>query len=96
MFLWYTLTMSTAALSVLDQIVEPVFRDLGTDAARDLLEIRANKAAARRMALLARKCNEGELSPEERAEYETNVMASEFLALVQAKARALLARKKAV
>ena len=46
------------------------------------------------MATLARKCNEGELSPEERAEYETNVMASEFLALLQAKARALFARGK--
>ena len=80
---------------MLDRIVEPVFRDLSTDAARDLIGIRASKAAARRMAVLARKCNEGELSPEERAEYETNVMASEFLALVQARARALLAGKKA-
>ena len=86
--------MSTATSSVLDQIVGPVVRNLNVDAARALLDIRASKAAARRMAVLARKCNEGELSPEERAEYETNVMASEFLALLQAKARALLARRK--
>ncbi len=80
--------------SLLDQIVEPVVRNLNVDAARALLGIRASKTAAKRMALLARKCNEGELSPQERAEYETNVMASEFLALLQAKARALLASRK--
>ena len=87
--------MSTATSSVLEQIVEPVVRNLNADAARALLEIRANRAAARRMAVLARKCNEGDLSPAEHAEYTTNVMASEFLALLQAKARALLARRKA-
>jgi hypothetical protein len=79
---------------MLDQIVEPVVRNLNANAARALLEIRASKAAARRMATLARKCNEGELSPEQRVEYETNIMASEFLALLQAKARAMLARRK--
>ncbi len=82
------------ASSVLDQIVEPVVRNLNADAAQALLGIRASKAAARRMAVLAGKCNEGELNPAERAEYETNVMASEFLALLQARARALLAQRK--
>lgn len=86
--------MSTATSTVLDQIIEPVVRHLNTDAAQALLGIRANKAAAKRMAVLARKCNEGELSPEERVEYESNVIASEFLALLQAKARVMLARRK--
>jgi hypothetical protein len=79
---------------LLDEIVDPIARKLNPDAASALLGIRASKAAARRMAFLARKCNEGELTPEERTEYETNVIASEFLALLQARARALLARKK--
>ena len=79
--------------AVLDQIVSPVVRHLSTDAARALLAIRASKPAARRMAYLARKCNEGELSPQQRVEYETNVVASEFLALLQVEARALLAEK---
>ena len=83
--------MSRAAtISVLDQIVEPVVRSLNVDAARALLGIRASKPAAKRTALLARKCNEGALTPEERAEYETNVLAGELLALLQAKARAIL------
>lgn len=82
------------ATSVFGELVEPVVRNLNVDAARALLGIRASKAAAKRMDLLAQKCNEGELSPQERVEYEANVMASEFLALLQAKARALLAPGK--
>ena len=42
---------------------------LNVEAARSLLKIRGDKATAKRMARLARKCNEGDLTPEERAEY---------------------------
>jgi hypothetical protein len=83
----------SANTSVLDQIVGPVVSSLNADAAQALLGIRANKATAKRMALLARKCDEGELTPQERLEYETNVLAGEFLALLQAEARALLVRR---
>jgi len=82
-----------AATSVLDHIVEPVVRRLNAGAARALLGIRADKATAKRMAFLARKCDEGELTIQERVEYETNILASEFLALLQARARALLLRE---
>ena len=41
---------------------------------------------------LARRCNEGQLTASERAEYETDVTAIDFVAVLQAKARALLAR----
>jgi len=40
---------------------------------------------------LAEKCNEGRLSPKERAEYELYVSTGTFIATLQAKARALLA-----
>jgi hypothetical protein len=83
-----------SASTMLDEIVDPVVRSLNADAAEALLAIRASKAAARRMAMLARKCNEGELTPGERAEYETNVIASELLALLQARAKALASRAK--
>jgi hypothetical protein len=42
---------------------------------------------------LARKCNEGELTPTERSEYETYVMAGDIVAILQAQARLLLARR---
>lgn len=37
---------------------------------------------------LARKCNEGRLTDDERREYETYVQTIDFLAILQAKARA--------
>jgi hypothetical protein len=48
--------------------------------------------AQARIDQLARKCNEGELSEEERREYETYVHTIDFIAILQAKARALLKR----
>jgi uncharacterized protein YnzC (UPF0291/DUF896 family) len=44
----------------------------------------------RRIDTLADKCTEGQLTPEEREEYETYVQASRFIAILQAKARNLL------
>lgn len=85
--------MATAtSASVLDRIVEPVARSLNAEAAQAILRIRAGKSAVRRMATLARKCNDGTLTADERAEYELNVLAAEFLALLQAQARALAHR----
>jgi hypothetical protein len=45
---------------------------------------------------LAEKCNEGELTPPERREYEGYVRAIDFISILQAKARkALMKRRKA-
>jgi len=40
---------------------------------------------------LAGKCNEGALTEEERAEYESFVEAGDFIAILQAEARQVLA-----
>jgi len=78
---------------VLERILEPVSSSLNDDAARKLIGLKADRKAQARVAELARKCNEGELTTEERTEYETYVMAGEFVAILQAKARLLLARR---
>ena len=39
---------------------------------------------------LAEKCNEGQLSSEEREEYGTSIRFANYLAIIQAKARRLL------
>ncbi len=59
---------------------------------RPVIDIVLNKTQAR-VAKLARKCNEGELTAVEHEEYEFYVMAGEFVAILQAKARVLLARR---
>lgn len=75
---------------VLDEILEPVIRCLTPDNARQILNHRPRRKVLAHMQKLARKCNEGELTPEERAEYESYVFAGEFVALVRARAKALL------
>jgi hypothetical protein len=78
---------------VLERLLEPVSSSLNEDAARKLIGLKADRKTQALVAELARKCNEGELTPEERHDYETYVMAGEFIAILQAKARILLSRR---
>src|SRR6516162_7227786 len=78
---------------VLERLLEPVSSSLNDEAARKLVRLRADRKARARVAVLARKCNEGALTREEREEYVMYVLAGEFVAILQAKARILLARR---
>jgi hypothetical protein len=82
--------MHTATSQLLDRLLEPVGRCLSEEAARELASLRADAEAQARVSELAEKCNEGTLSAEERAEYESYVMAASIVAILQAKARARL------
>jgi hypothetical protein len=74
-------------------MLEPVSRSLNMEAARKLVRLKADALTQARVDELARKCNEGELTSEERAEYERYVTAGNLIAILQAKARLLLARR---
>ena len=82
---------TSRAAGLLDRMLDPVGRSLGPEAARRLVELRADAAAQLRMDELADKCTEGSLSSEERAEYEAYVVASNVIAVLQSKARRVLA-----
>jgi len=75
---------------ILDRLLDPVGRSLTPDAARKLVELRADPIAQQRIDELADRCNEGLLTAEERAEYESYVAAATLIAILQAKARAVL------
>jgi hypothetical protein len=79
------------ATAVLEEMLEPVTRAFSRDVAQALVNIRASDAAQARIAELAEKCNEGSLTPDERAQYETYVNAVDLISLLQAKARVWLA-----
>jgi hypothetical protein len=79
---------------VLDRLLEPVSRCLTPEVARRLVGLRAEPEIQERLDLLADKATEDALTPEERAEYETYVRALDFIAVLQAKARALLADER--
>jgi len=78
---------------VLAGILEPVTASLNEEAARKLVGLRVNRDLQARVDVLARKCNEGELTPEERSEYESYVLAGNVVAILQAKARILLGQR---
>jgi len=80
--------------ATLDRLVEPVVRTLTPAVARALVNLRADPELQARMDELAEKCNEGELTPDEREEYETSIRFGTFLAIIQAKARALLKHRE--
>jgi hypothetical protein len=84
--------MKTLDPPVLDRLLDPVCRILTPAVARKLINLRLDSSAQAHIDKLARKCNEGELTDAERREYETYVSAIDFIAILQAKARARLKR----
>jgi hypothetical protein len=78
---------------VLESLLQPTSSALNEDAARKLIGLKADSKARARVADLARKCNEGALTLEEQNEYETYVLAGDFIAILQAQARLLLTRR---
>jgi hypothetical protein len=81
---------SPTHLSVLSRLLDPVGRCLTPEVAQQLVALQVDPPAQARLDELAEKCTEGQLSADERTEYETYVQALEFIAVLQAKARSLL------
>jgi hypothetical protein len=79
--------------NVLSQLLEPVGRIMPVEFAEELAAMQATPEVQARIDELAEKCNEGELTPEERTEYEAYVDAIDVISLLQAKARSVLARQ---
>lgn len=74
-----------------DRATEPVLRIVSRDQAAQIIDFHGDEDLQRRIEELAEKANEGELTEEERAEYEGYVEANSFIAVLQAKARRLFA-----
>ena len=78
---------------VLSQLLEPVGQMMPVAFARDLAGLRAAPDVQARINELADKSNEGELTEEERAEYAAYIDAFDVIAILQAKARSVLAKQ---
>jgi hypothetical protein len=85
------LGLPPAGSTALDRLLDPVTRCLTPEAARELVALRADPQFQERLDTLADKCSEGQLSVDEREEYETYVQAIHLIGIFQAKARKLLA-----
>lgn len=90
----YSTIMDKLDTPVLDRIMDPVARALTPAVARRIADLRADPEVQARIDGLAEKANEGRLSAAERAEYEAYVAAIDLIAILQSKARALLASSR--
>ena len=77
----------TVAVRPLERLMDDLGRCLTPETSRRLVALRADAETQARIDLLADKCTEGELTPEERSEYEAFVGAIGFISILQAKAR---------
>ena len=83
--------MSTAFDTVaFDRGTDPILGFFNVEQARALVAYRGDQAIRARIEELADKSTEGELTEQERAEYEGYVQANKFIAILQSKAQKLL------
>jgi len=74
-------------------MLEPFAASLTADTARPLANMKADPLIQRRIDELAAKANEGKLTSEERARYETYVKMGNVLAMIKARAKRQLAEE---
>jgi hypothetical protein len=76
---------------VLNELVSTLSDCLTPESARRLLALRANATLQARVDDLAKRHNQGQLTPDEEAEYGKYVSYSTFIAILKSKARQVLA-----
>jgi hypothetical protein len=89
-----TATLPPTAKAALDRLLDPLACRLTPAAARLLVEFRPDRDTLDRIAELAEKCNEGELTAKERREYAGYVRGSDLITVLQSKARRFLKSRK--
>ena len=85
---WMATTFDATAF---ERGTDPILRFLTRDQARALVAYRGDDLLRERIEDLARRNTEGSLTEAERSEYEGYVRANKFIAILQSKARKLLA-----
>ena len=80
-----------SAHAAFERVLAAVGQCLDRQSAEALLRLRADREMQGRIEELADKCTEGRLTSEERDEYEALIRVGNFVAILQTKARRLLA-----
>jgi hypothetical protein len=83
------------ATTGLAKILDPVAQCFTPEVAKRVVELRADPAVQARIEKLAEKSNEGTITPEEMAEYDAYIRAMDVVAVLQKKARTLIAQPHA-
>jgi hypothetical protein len=79
--------MNATTENMLNQFIAPIFHKLPHGTAREIAELTADETSQKRVQFLAERANEGELTDEERLEFQSLVDAGDLFAALQAIAR---------
>ncbi len=82
---------TTIDADAFDRGTDAILQFFTADQARGIVQYRGDAELKEQIEQLAAKANEGDLTPEEEAKYQGYVQANKFVAILQAKARKLLA-----
>ncbi len=85
--------MASVEASYLDRLLEPVTQCFTLEVAERLIALPPDPTIQARIEELADKANEGQLSDDERAEYEEYIEAVDLIAILQFRARAAIAKR---
>ena len=85
--------ITTPESAAFDRGVRPVLQIVLPDKAEAILSFRADPELQKRIEDLAAKSTEGQLTEEERAEYEGYVRANKFVAILHRQARQMAGSK---
>ena len=91
------MTVDTAGheANFLTRLLAPIGECMSREVAKKVADLRADPDVQARVDELADKCTEGNLTAEERAEYESYVHAIRVIGVLQAQARGILYRDDA-
>jgi hypothetical protein len=82
-----------APAKIIDRILEPVTGSLTPEVAERIVNSHLDAETQTRLDVLAGKADRGDLTDEEREEYEDFVEAIDFVGIIKAKARMVLAQQ---
>lgn len=85
----------SGAVAIIDELLEPVTQCLTPEVAQRLVGLRASAEVQHKLDEYAERSSAGTLTPAERADYETCLRALNFIGVLQAKARRLIANATA-
>jgi hypothetical protein len=85
-----TIDATPSEATLLDGLLEPFGACLTREVAQKLVNLQANDTVIARIEELADKCNEGTLTSDERAEYESYVQVNHVMTMLKARARKFL------
>ncbi len=80
------------SLTVLDRFLNPFADCLTPEVAQSIVDLRLDAGSQARLHILAAKANEGQLTNDERQEYEEFVEGIDLMGILKARARMVLAK----